>query len=901
MLSVYARRLSGARVGGLRALSTLPAPNLDATSAEAKIAASAALGFKDASVLCYGTGAVTNTLLALMNQVTGKLSLFSNHAEHVTSSGIELHHRGGVYGVPAGGVSVFSEMSDVSASGPEIVINGRQVGGDYDQIFDACGPETRYIVTAQNGQSSQALYRASVDYIARNPAKADIIQNIVGLDAAMFVKMSGTGDKSKTILQPGAKWLFGAFDMKDGSGTGVGGTLEVNDDVLAKADNFVNWFRLLDADDGVNEEDVKLNSQAVSGKLVKTANNIGGNYGTAVITRVVQNMNAKLFNGPPFTAPLPYGVLHESYDVEGKLAGTVGAENVTTLQQEVRKVREMSLQAVGEYYNLNEPHFEAAGFTQAKVMEAAQMYWTELDKTGDRIPSLHPPTHALAIYERRPSEPLLDDIISSFGEDMTPKLRELRDYHRFVEQEVPLPYVMKQTAPHWLSTAVAKGVVKKAETQGVVDVIDLVSIKSYHYAKPKPSSYFKAALADMGEHAISYMERLGEFKGFYESLPGESKPRFINLTIGGVYRDTPPRTDVNASRGYVTHLTPKDKDIVANVFNRLGVDLTVDQVAVSPLRSKVAIQHAMGLFQKGVVVAHTPNYKATIDSAKNEHGHTIVEVDVRGRYSALFAEARRQAELPQHKKTPIILLLVCPQNPCAIAMTDDEEEELHQLIADTNVHVIHDIAYQGYTEKPRDAGKRYRDHGMPHDGQVYMAMLSTSKSMYASGQPALYTADKHFLPFLMNHYQRVATGPTSTFVHDLKYYYDTLDDTYMRSVEDKLQKPMLDYIDANKDRWGVDYLVRPDGPPFITLDIKDKLKELGLKSKGFRELTLRMGSPVLVNEGVLRIALTGFDKSMHDTMLPEMLERLDDMLSIKADDAVVTKFLEANPFYGGSD
>lgn len=880
-----------------RALSTVQASNTDTRSVDSKLAASSALGFENASVLCYGTGAVTNTLLALMNQVTSDLSLFSNHASHVTEGGIELHHRGGTYSVPAGGVKVFSEMKEVAGSSPMIIVNGRQVGGDYDQIFDACGEDTKYIVTAQNGQSSQALYRASVDYISRNPAKADIIKNIVGLDAAMFVKMSGTGDKTKTILQPGAKWLFGAFEMKDGSGTGVGGNLEVSGDAIAKANAFVEWFRLLDADDGANAEDVKLNAQAVSGKLVKTANNIGGNYGTAIITRIVQNMNAELFNGPPFTAPLPYGVLHESYDVQGKLGEAVGTSNITALQQEVRKVREMSLQAVGEYYNLNEPHFEAAGFTQAKVMEAAQMYWTELDKTGGRIPSLHPPTHALAIYERRPSEPLLDDIIASFGEDMTPKLRELRDYHRFIEQEVPLPYVMKETAPHWLSTVEARGVVKKAETEGVVDTLDLVSIKSYHYAKPKPSKHFKGGLADMGEHAISYMERLGEFKGFYESLPSESKARFINLTIGGVYRDTPPRTDANASRGYVTHLTAKDKSIVTKVFQRLGCDLTEDQVAISPLRSKVAIQHAMGLFKKGVVVAHTPNYKATIDAAKNEHGHTIVQVDVRGRYSALFAEARRQAELPQHKDTPIILLLVCPQNPCAIAMTDDEEAELHQLIADTKVHVLHDIAYQGYTEHPRDAGKRYRDHGMPHEGQVYMALLSTSKSMYASGQPALYTADKNSLPFLLNHYQRVATGPTSTFIHDLQYYYDTLDDTYMRSVEDKLQKPMLDYIDANKERWGVDYLVRPDGPPFITLDIKAKLKELGLKSKGFRELTLRMGSPVLVADGVLRIALTGFDKGMHDILLPEMLQRIDEMLSIKADDPVVTKFLEANPFY----
>merc|ERR1711988_1750991 len=237
--------------------------------------------------------------------------------------------------------------------------------------------------------------------------------------------------------------------------------------------------------------------------------------------------------------------------------------------------------------------------------------------------------------------------------------------------------------------------------------------------------------------------------------------------------------------------------------------------------------------------------------------------------------------------------------PTAIAMTDFEEEQLHSLIEDIpSLSVLYDIAYQGYHLHPRDAGKQYRDHGMPHKDQVFMSILSTSKSMFASGQPAIWYSDKNSFPFLQNHYQRVATGPTSTFVHDLKYYYDTLDDTYMRSVEEKLQKPMLDYIDANKDRWGVDYLVRPDGPPFITLDIKDKLKELGLKSKGFRELTLRMGSPVLVNEGVLRIALTGFDKSMHDALLPEMLQRIDDMLSVKADDPLVVKFLEANPFYG---
>ena len=119
----------------------------------------------------------------------------------------------------------------------------------------------------------------------------------------------------------------------------------------------------------------------------------------------------------------------------------------------------------------------------------------------------------------------------------------------------------------------------------------------------------------------------------------------------------------------------------------------------------------------------------------------------------------------------------------------------------------------------------------------------------------------------------------------------------MISVEDKLQKPILAFIDKHKKRWGVDYLIRPDGPPFITLDISNKLKELGINSKGFRELSLRLGSPVLVNEGVLRIALTGFDKKEHDAILPDILLRIDNMLSITADDSILLTFIYENPLY----
>merc|ERR1712188_340259 len=97
--------------------------------------------------------------------------------------------------------------------------------------------------------------------------------------------------------------------------------------------------------------------------------------------------------------------------------------------------------------------------------------------------------------------------------------------------------------------------------------------------------------------------------------------------------------------------------------------------------------------------------------------------------------------------------------------------------------------------------------------------------MYASGQPALYMADKDSLPFLVDHYQRVATGPTSVFVHDLPYYRDT---------------------------------------------------------------------------GVLRIALTGFDKSKHDEVLPKILERLDFIMSLGPDDEIVTTFKQYNPFYAST-
>ena len=406
----------------------------------------------------------------------------------------------------------------------------------------------------------------------------------------------------------------------------------------------------------------------------------------------------------------------------------------------------------------------------------------------------------------------------------------------------------------------------------------------------------------MGEHAISYMSRVGQYRAFYENLEvGEGTlPPFINLTIGGVYRITPPRVEAaNAHRSYVTTVTPEQRAIVADIMKNLGVNVRPDQVNLSSMRSKLALQHILGLFRPGVVVAHTPSYRSTLDSAKIDHGHRVVGVPVNaGRYSALFDEVRHQASMPQNKHLPIILLLVDPHNPSAIGMRLDEVDELYDLIKSCpNVSVLHDNAYQGYHKDAVDYTKPWRDDGMPHPGQVYVSIMSTSKSVYGSGQPAIYMADKNTMPFLEDHYQRMGTGPTSTFVHDLGYYRDTLDNTYMPSVETNLLRPLMDFVDANMERWGVKYLMRPDGPPFITLDVRDKLVELGLSNKGLREMSLRLGGPVLIDKGNLRISLTGFDKSTHGEVLPHIKEKIDMILSLTREDPLVVAFKEANPFY----
>ena len=180
---------------------------------------------------------------------------------------------------------MVQDPSELKGGDPRIIVNGRQVGGNYDEIFDACGPSTQFIMTAQNGNSSQALFRAAESYMDRYPEREPIVRNIIGIDAAMFVKMSGTESKSRTILQPGAKWLFGAFSLRDGSGTGIKGNAHVDEATINECQRFVSLFELLDATDGRNPADVKLNPETVSGKLLKTANNIGGNYGAASTLR----------------------------------------------------------------------------------------------------------------------------------------------------------------------------------------------------------------------------------------------------------------------------------------------------------------------------------------------------------------------------------------------------------------------------------------------------------------------------------------------------------------------------------------------------------------------------------------------------------------------------------------
>ena len=150
------------------------------------------LGFKeDEGIVAFGAGAVNNTLLALMSQVSSNLSLVSRYADDIEKDGVTLHHRGDEYVVPAGDIklpqtSVIKELGAKIAS-PRIVLNGRQLGGDYDEIFDSMGPSTEFVVTAQNGPSARMLADAAQKYVERHPEKRAVIENVVGLVSASFV------------------------------------------------------------------------------------------------------------------------------------------------------------------------------------------------------------------------------------------------------------------------------------------------------------------------------------------------------------------------------------------------------------------------------------------------------------------------------------------------------------------------------------------------------------------------------------------------------------------------------------------------------------------------------------------------------------------------------------------
>ena len=185
----------------------------------------------------------------------------------------------------------------------------------------------------------------------------------------MFVKMSATDTRAATVLQPGAKWVFGAYELLGGGGVAL--NQEVSAKTLEKAQNFTEWFKLLDATDaGAEDTHVTLRPEAVSGKLAKTANNIGGNYGAAIVTKVVQH-HAEL-NGKTLEGPLPYGVLHPDFDVEGAFGELVGQDRLGVVRDQIAAARDMSLKAVGEYHDVHEELFEDVGINKASVLDAAK-------------------------------------------------------------------------------------------------------------------------------------------------------------------------------------------------------------------------------------------------------------------------------------------------------------------------------------------------------------------------------------------------------------------------------------------------------------------------------------------------------------------------------------------------
>jgi len=98
------------------------------------------------------------------------------------------------------------------------------------------------------------------------------------------------------------------------------------------------------------------------------------------------------------------------------------------------------------------------------------------------------------MFEGRPSEPLLEDILSIFPSEKTPALTALHQYHQKVEKKMPLPLTMKvDIGEDWLKSGQAQAAAA-ASRAGSLDMEGLMRIKSYHFIKPEvppnPTTFF---------------------------------------------------------------------------------------------------------------------------------------------------------------------------------------------------------------------------------------------------------------------------------------------------------------------------------------------------------------------------------------------------------------------------
>ena len=70
---------------------------------------------------------------------------------------------------------------------------------------------------------------------------------------------------------------------------------------------------------------------------------------------------------------------------------------------------------------------------------------------------------------------------------------------------------------NWLNDPTLKNKIKKMEKENKINYNDFVCISDKDYKKPTKSLYFKKNIEKMGEHSISYMEKLNNFKDFYNN------------------------------------------------------------------------------------------------------------------------------------------------------------------------------------------------------------------------------------------------------------------------------------------------------------------------------------------------------------------------------------------------